>query len=120
MLRRIRGLNAFNHTEEDMGDIKSRVRSDLEDSLLDALVGCHEKGSVYSFREWLRKYEKEFRSYLGNDVVDYALNDADFCWRVIHELTCELRRMAPFYEWSANVLVRLGCKPGQGMGFLNT
>lgn len=121
---RLRGklLKSENKTGEDMGDHKPAIRSDAEDLVIEALDWCHRMNSPEPFRQALDKQLRAiYAQRLGNKIqlfVDAVRYNDEVAWIVIHSLTCSLRRMAPYYEHSANWLLGRGIRPDAGYGYL--
>lgn len=108
-------LDSENHVEEDMGDVKPLVRSDLEDALIQALDDCLVSGTLQPIRSYVRKYGRELWPV---DLCEAVMGSEFAGWATVHGLTCELRRMMPRWEHSANWLKDNGFTPGTGGEFL--
>jgi hypothetical protein len=108
-------LDSENHVEEDMGDVHPLKRSDLEDALIDALNETLVSGDLRPIRFYVRKYGREL---WPSDLVEAVIHHDFAAWVTVHGLTCELRRMMPRFEHSANWLLQNGFTPGNGGEFM--
>jgi hypothetical protein len=106
MTRYQRLLESENHTKEHLGDCPPHQRSDIEDKFIQSLEDTHCEGRLDSVRTFLSRHSRD----MGLTEQMYLLcmhNDGE-CWSFVHFWTCNLRRMMPRWERSANVLWQAG------------
>lgn len=115
-------LDSENHIGEDMGDRSSFTRADIEDALVQALDDTHLDSKLDAFRAFLRRYGRDLWAGNSESQALYlgCMSQDGFGWLTVHALTCELRRMGPRWEHSANWLLQHGWTPGRGEGHLYT
>lgn len=110
-------LRSENHVERDIGDIGPGVRSDLEDELVVCIDHVHKSDDVKHF-QW---FAGAFGRDMGwpDEMIMAVRASSLAAWTAVHSITCELKRLEPYYEHSANWLLQRGGQPGRGEGFLN-